>query len=183
MRHVNDELFSTSSLSKRARIAREYAEYGLDSYSDFGVGVSLLIHFDHIFVGEDGEHEVEFTDKQEVKDNRWMVYAGFNINISGMEYKVHAEQLAIFQALLDIHRWNLNEYADVKGMVVATTEDDLSLCCGHCLQVTRSFVDHLNSNPDKVAYTAAAKTDEEGKEFEYDSHNLSELLGHTYAER
>lgn len=183
MRHVNNEVFSTSSLAKRAKVARDYAEHGLDEYSEFGVGASLLIHFDSITLEEDGGYSVDFTDNEEVKNNRWMTYAGFNINLSGMEYKVHAEQMAIFQALLDIHRFDLKKYADVKGMVVATTEDDLSLCCGHCLQVTRTFVDHLNSNPDKVAYTAAAKSDNDGEKFEYDSHNLSELLGYTYAER
>jgi cytidine deaminase len=183
MRDITDNYRDATSLRGLSRIAEEYSLEGLDSYSDYGVGAALLVDF-----------APQWSSKPQV-------YAGFNVNLSGMEVKIHAEQVALFQFLLDLETISpteqfphiyeeegdmgnapedLKDNARIKSMVVVTSEHDGAVKCGHCLQVTEAVCEYIYCDPSEVDYIAAWRTDGDVKPFKYNSNTLQELLGHTY---
>lgn len=147
-------------------MARYHAINGMDQYSEYGVGAAVTID-----TGLDAEET-------------WHVYGGMNINLPGMQVKMHAEQMALYQALMDVALLTDGRMSDpdvdLVDVMVVTSDDDLSLVCGHCLQVSRAFCNTVGTDPDDVLYSAAALTDDH--EFEYDRHKLSGLLGDDYVD-
>lgn len=131
-----------------ASVANTQAEIGIDSYSNYGVGVSLLVKVDF--------DEATGGDKPEVE---YKVYGGSNINLSGTEIKMHAEQLALYQAIMDIEYYDMRKYSYLEKIIVVTTEHDMALRCGHCFQVLQAGCQYLRSHPDKLDYIAARKED------------------------
>lgn len=190
MRNVDDNYLNATSEKGMAEIAAEYARVSMDSYSEYGVGAALLV-----------EVAPEWTHHS-------MVYAGTNINLSGMEVKIHAEQMALFQALMDLkHASPTDDFSDVYSedgdadntpedfwgnvtlskMVVVTTENDGALKCGHCLQVLSGACEFLNSDPEDLQYIAArgqatydGRGNPDGVHYDYDRYTLQELIGDTY---
>lgn len=126
-----------------ARIACRHAAEGMDSYSDYGVGAALVVRHDH---------------------DMFTVYAGFNVNLSGMQMKIHAEQMALMNFVGD---WP--QYEDSNGevqpvlMLVNTTEDDGALRCGHCLQVATAVCNHFGFSTDDFLYGSVIEEDERYK--------------------
>lgn len=161
MRHVNGDYTNPTSEKGRAEIARTYADLGMDTYSDLGVGAAVTVKMDSSF----------------------NTYAGFNINMSGMQIKMHAEQLALFQAVLDIRDKKVDD-VELVGVTVCTTEDDGSLVCGHCLQTMRAFCEEFDAWSDHgMTYTSAIlEGDYQKPEFTYNKRLLKNLLGETYVE-
>lgn len=161
-----------------AQMAGELASSGIDTYSEYGVGAIALVEFNsspNKFVADGHEH--------------LEVYGGININISGMEYKVHAEQLAMFNLVMDIETESIFKSCDLKKIVVATTENDHSLTCGHCLQVIRGLSEHYGWTPSEVDYMSVAAPNGSGEldnqlpiEWEIEHHTLDELMPSTYVE-
>lgn len=182
MRNIEHEYPYSNNLVGKARLARDYAKRGKDSYSDYGVGAALTI-----------EIAPEWTSE-------FVTYAAHNINLSGMQVKAHAEQLALFQMVLDIEssepanvyddlyaglkhherKSAIKENLSVDSMIVATTENDLALSCGHCLQVTHSVCQLYNCDPSDVAYTAVAFDD--NNNLFTDKQTLTDLLPDTYSD-
>lgn len=132
-----------------ASVAKNQSEIGIDSYSDYGVGVGLLVKADF--------DEATGGDKPKVE---YKVYGGCNINLSGTEIKMHAEQLALFQALMDIEYYDMRKYSYLEKIVVVTTEHDMALRCGHCFQVLHAGCEYLKSHPDNLIYMAARRENE-----------------------
>lgn len=165
-RSIDHDAFNVKTRRGKAELARLHAIDGIDEYSDYGVGSVVTI------------------DTGLGSEESWHTYGGFNINLPGMQVKMHAEQMALYQALMDIEikDGGVSEESpvDLVDVMVVTTEDDLSLVCGHCLQVARSFCNAVGTDPDDVIYSAAALTDD--NEFEYDRHPLSDLIGDTYVD-
>lgn len=159
MRYV--EVFEGGAKEEEiAQIAKEYAEMGIDNYADYGVGAVLVVRYD---------------------GSKFAVYAGHNINLSGMQVKAHAEQLACFQLLMDIPEFAATDnVADIRTMMVNTTEDDFSLRCGHCLQVFTAVCDYLGKDRSDVHYTAAAKPEDS---WEFEAYPLSYLLPESYTHK
>lgn len=178
MRSVNTEFNIGTQDSALAQLAGEFAARGIDSYSDYGVGAVLVTnYYDEDLHGD--------ADKGHYRH----IYGGFNLNISGMQNKIHAEQLALFQAVLDIEFSGLQEESTLEKIIVATTEDDYSLVCGHCLQVVRSFCEHYDWEPSEVEYSATAYEGNEEMlenrhvaDWEFRRNTLAELLQDTYIE-
>lgn len=152
-----------------AELASGVSSLALDSYSDFGVGAAVEVQIDT-------PHRTQYH-----------VYQGININLSGMEYKLHAEQMAVFNALLDLRNADVEEYATLKRVVVHTTENDHSLVCGHCIQVLHGVCNHLDQLPVDVAYWGVrgkelydGRGNPDGVHFTYRKENLGELIEKTY---
>lgn len=169
-----DEAPSDRELAEKAR---ELADSGIDSYSGYGVGAVLVTRL------------TTSTEPMEI----YNTYGGMNINLSGMEVKIHAEQLALFQALTDMRVSDLNdvlrENTDIFRIVVATSEDDLALDCGHCTQVIYGACEYLGTDPAEVGYSAvkAQQTMTEygpdGVIWTWDRHTLKELKQTSYTEK
>lgn len=140
MRMISNSQFDLTDDEELADLARIYSKKALDTYSDYGVGAILVTHV---------------SGKQRV-------YAGFNINLSGMECKIHAEQLAAFQLLLDISNAMLNhkttdEEISLDKMIVVTSENDGAIKCGHCYQTLNGICNYLGSDPSQLEYIGAKK--------------------------
>lgn len=140
---------SEPSDKELAEIADVQENGRIDPYSDYGVGVALLVKLDF--------DEATGGDKPKVE---YKIYGGNNINLSGTEIKMHAEQLALYQALMDINYYDMREYASLEKIVVTTTKYDMALRCGHCFQVLHAGCEYLRSNPDRLDYIAAGKDDD-----------------------
>lgn len=180
-----DEHAISTSDKGMAEVASDYADISMDSYSEYGVGAVLLV-----------DVAPEWT-------YRGALYGGTNINLSGMEVKIHAEQMALFNALMDLRLTNPTEdisdiYSEdgdanntpddfwdnitLSKMVVVTSENDMALKCGHCLQVLSGACEYLDSPPEDLTYIAAAGGDGFGS-YKYDRYTLQELIGDTYVNR
>jgi len=147
-----------------ATVAHEYSLKGIQSYDGMGVGAV-----------------VSFT-KTRTNQSKHFAYAGTNMNLSGFQTKVHAEQNALQQALLDFEDDDLGVRVKMNKMVVAVTGDKDYLTCGHCLQITRSVCDYLGCSPRQVDYIAANHKGEDRDTFEFREEKLDDLLSTTYAE-
>jgi len=183
MRSINSQLTVSDRQKHRdhedrllAQLAAEYAEQGIDDYSDYGVGAIVVVDF------YDSEVDGDVDER-----NFQHIYAGFNINLSGFQHKVHAEQLALFQAILDIETSGLKSNASLNKVIVATTDNDLALHCGHCLQVISAACREYGWNKRHVGYIGAAYTGEEKEVqnyhtsgWELDIHTVAELFGDSY---
>lgn len=147
-----------------AETAAMLANHGMDVKSQYGVGATVEL--------SNGE-----------------VYRGFNIRFSGMEYTVHAEQLAMFQAVMDLQTAGLDLEVKPEKVIVVTNKHDGALVCGHCLQVISGMCEYFEWDKSEIEYTAARYGGEETyvKNFhrsgwEFDRHTLDELLPDTYVE-
>lgn len=159
------ELGEAGSEYRMAETAASLAVNGMDTKSHYGVGAVLRL--------DNGN-----------------THNGFNVRFSGMEYTVHAEQLAMFQAILDLETCGLDIEVEPERMVVVTNSHDGAIVCGHCLQVISGIYDHYNWDKSELEYTAAKYTGEEERvrhfhcsAWEFDRHTLDELLPETYVER
>ena len=160
-RALNNQYRSATTTKGQAQIAKEYAENAIHKDGGMGVGATVTI---------------------EVKNDKYrtyQTYAGSNIHYSGMEYKAHAEQVALRQALLDIYHNNV--IADICSVVVVTETDGLELACGHCLQVFHGACDLLGTDPDSVEYIAAQPAaDGADSEFDYRHEYITSLFRDSY---
>lgn len=160
-RKVSGEKPSDNEL---AMMAGKESSNSLDSYSEYGVGASLLAKLDRL-------------------DDEWLVYTGSNINLSGMEVKIHAEQLALFNFLLDYQEQGSKfVIPSINKVVVVTSDNDTSLICGHCLQVYHGACEYLGTDPEDVKYCGASIVDT-ANNWKWRRFNLSELLKETYVTR
>jgi len=176
MRSIVTEFWIGDEEPQLAKAAAQLAERGMDTYSGYGVGATITISYHH-----------DKEDDSVHKKHNTHIYGGFNINLSGMECKIHAEQLALFQAMIDMEVSGLFNVADLEKVVVVTTGHDHSLVCGHCLQVFTGVSDHYGWDISEVDYISAAYEGEEEKpenfhmsEWDFEKFTLEELLGHSY---
>lgn len=143
-----------------AEIAKNHAEMGVDNYSEHGVGAALVVN---------------------IEVDEFAVYAGSNFNLSGFQTKVHAEQLACFQLLLDMHSYIYNDIdIEMRTLMVNTTEDDGAFRCGHCLQVVSAVCRHLGQSRDNLHYSGARKLD---GQWHIEGYPLSYLLPESYIDK
>lgn len=164
---MREELTSTDkkiSTHDLAVLAHEYSLKGIQSYDGMGVGAA-----------------VSFT-KSRTNQMKHVAYAGTNMNLSGFQTKVHAEQNALQQALLDFEEDPRGVEVRMDKMVVSVTGEKNYLVCGHCLQVTRSVCEYLGCSPRTVDYIGANHLDGLPDEFDFKKEKLDELLSTTYAE-
>lgn len=117
-----------------ANIAYKESENAYDEYSGYGVGAVLQIKRPH---------------------NRYVGYSAHNIRMSGVEHTMHAEQLAIFQSILDTQKIDGVSNLDVNLMMIVTTGDDIAINCGHCTQVLSSACNYYNTEPEDVTVIGA----------------------------
>jgi len=152
-----NEQITQKELSHEAKSAST-----LSTHRGMGVGAacSFAIHY---------EHSVKYV-----------AYTGTNINISGFQTKVHAEQFALQQAIMDLESIKDESNIVLEKMVVVTDNDAADLVCGHCLQVTRSVCEFFGCDANGVEYISANPTGED--EFDFYRFPLSQHLGKTYAE-
>lgn len=156
-----------------ADMAKELSEYSMDSYSGYGVGAVLEVSY----YEEDRSHK-------DSEPHETHIYGGFNINLSGMQSKLHAEQLALFQAMLDMEIFHKFSYAELNKVMVVTTEHDLALLCGHCLQVMYGVSHHYKWNVEDIDYISAGLKNEsdESQGWKFRRHTLKELFGSSYVD-
>ena len=176
-RSINTEHWIGSEDENLAQLAAKLSERGMDTYSGYGVGAVIVVDYTG---GRDAVAD-------EFKKHNTHIYGGFNINLSGMEYKVHAEQLALFQAMLDMEISGLFSEPTLEKVVVVTTGNDHSLVCGHCLQVFNGVSDHYNWDIENIDYISAAYEGNEDKpenyhksDWDFEKFTLDELLGKSY---
>lgn len=169
-----------------AEIAAAGASAGIDSYSEYGVGAAVVISFHDGDVG----NAVTLEDMHEESHVETHIYGGSNINLSGMEVKIHAEQMALFQAILDIEETGMEPYAILEQVMVVTSEDDLALKCGHCLQVFAGACEHYSWDESRVGYHAAkgqttydGRGNPDGVHWDFRENTLKELIGETYVSK
>ena len=162
-----------------AGIAEAHAKAGMDSYADYGVGASILVEI----TIPNGGYQNAPSQMYQTGNTQQEIYAGFNINLSGMEVKIHAEQLALFQIALDWHDTLMWDNLSIKKVMVVTTGDDMSLVCGHCLQVVRGFCKELRQVGDDVWYIAADRRSDDEGDWKFNPNMRGELLGESYIEQ
>lgn len=155
-----DEPLTKHELAVEAQVAST-----LNTHRTMGVGAACSFMVDY--------HD---SNKQ------FVGYTGSNINISGMQSKVHAEQFALHQAMMDLA--DVRECSNIvlNKMVVVTDAESADLVCGHCLQVTRSVCDFFECDANGVEYIAATEKND-SDDFEFFRYSLGSILGKTYAER
>lgn len=173
------------NLETLAQVAGQHSTWGLDPRSGIGIGASVLMDYSH----SEADYQTAPSRLYEDPDNHRYVYGGMNISLSGMEIKIHAEQLALFQAIIDIEQFKLNEFAEIEKVVVVSSRDTKELCCGHCLQVVRGIGKWLGQDPGKIDYIATEGKSmlgrdgkPEGTNWTYDKYKIDDLLPNTYCE-
>lgn len=176
MRSIDTEFWMGDEEPQLAKAAAQLAERGMDTYSGYGVGATLTMDYND-----------EDTDPEIHKKHNTHIYGGFNINLSGMECKIHAEQLALFQAIIDMEVSGLFNVGELEKVVVVTTGNDHSLVCGHCLQVFNGVSVHYGWDIPEIEYMSAVYEGNEDRpenyhmaDWDFDKYTLDELLGDTY---
>lgn len=170
-----------------ARVARKYSQVSIDNRSSFNVGAAVCLSIDdkgEIFERYKDEFEDEETKLR--SRNRGIlnpIYPGCNFNLSGMQVKEHAEQLALKKALMDVKSFGMKEEADLKNIIVFTSSHKRELVCGNCLQVARTVCNFLSTDPDNVRCIGADVNNEGEEWYTYRRKTLSNLLPETYAEK
>lgn len=139
----------------------------IDEYSNYGVGVVLVVRYE--------------------KDNtiKHKRYSSHNIRLSGMQVTMHAEQLCLFNALMDISELDDPTDATLDSMAVVTTGNDMAVKCGHCLQVASSVASYTDTDPSTFDIMPAKKPHKNGNEdnpkiWLAKEFTLDELIGDTY---
>lgn len=152
-----------------ARVASEHAMCGVDSYSDVGVGAALMIKLNSSMF------ESTYT------------YAGFNIHISGMEYKIHAEQMALFQVILDAAHNRMSDLISLEKLVIDSTRDVIEWRCGHCFQVLAAGCQFFDCDPSEFEIIGVNGIEMRGRDgkpegvhYSFECSTLQEELGDTY---
>jgi len=142
-----------------AKIAARHAAEGMDSYSGYGVGAALVVAHG---------------------DNQFTVYAGFNVNLSGMQTKIHAEQMALMDFVADWPHYVADDQnVELRMMMVNTTEDDGALRCGHCLQVATAVCNHFGFSREDFLYGSVI---EEEDRFKTEMYPLDYLMPEPHTE-
>lgn len=160
-RALNDTRHAESmEFQSQAKMAEFYAKTAIHKDSGMGVGAVVCIN----------------VEDQGYKP--FQLYAASNVHYSGMEYKAHAEQVALRQALLDIQANNVD--ADISNVVVVTGTDTKDLVCGHCLQVFHGACKVLGTDLEStdIEYVAAQRNEDDS--FDFRVEYLTELLPNTY---
>jgi len=177
--------FESVGPKSQARTASSQAVKGVDDYSTVGVGVSLIVSLGGINDSDDEEDPTYYTE-----------YASHNINISGFQTKEHAEQGALRHFMEDYIGRGEPDGTEIHRMMVVTTEGDLSLVCGPCLQYMRSIAHYIRQDPDDIMYWAARPSYfsveevaesvpiEKGEDavWEFREGKVGDFLSETYAE-
>lgn len=168
MRHVTQEYGDPEDYGTLAKAATDAVGYSMDSQSGYGVGAALLVEFPPYI-----------KNYAESLNKNVHIYAGANMNFSGMQTKVHAEQSALQQFLTDAEMYMGAEHCDIRSVVVKTSEDDNSLVCGHCLQVFNGACEQFDFNPMSIEYCSVSES-EDGERWDWEKYNMDELLTDTY---
>lgn len=129
IRAIAENKEGENTLVQLANRAWEESQRAVDEYSEYGVGAVL---------------------KMEESLTGWQGYSAHNIRLSGIEHAMHAEQLCIFQAIMDYQRIIDHTRADPSVMMVVTTGDDIALNCGHCLQALSAACQHFDTDEETV---------------------------------
>lgn len=150
------------------KMALEALKGGVDTSSDYRVGAALNVGV------ADGEATQHTT------------YRGSNINLSGFQTKRHAEQLALNQFIMDHEMREVDFTTQLTDVVVATSENDGALICGHCMQVILGACRRYNWNQELVDYTSVQIGERSGDEIEdeliFTTHTLKELMPESYVD-
>jgi len=138
----------------------------IDEYSNYGVGAALGVRY-------------------VVNGDRYSKsYSAHNIRLSGVQITMHAEQLALFQAMLDISTLDDPTDASLDTLAVVTTGNDMAIECGHCMQVAHSVANYTDTDPSKFTVIAADqnKKPEENKVgvWKINRYTLSNFLNDSY---
>lgn len=157
-----DEEFTNEQMLTAAGVSSDNA---VDQRSDYGVGVALQMKYN--------------TDRTDT----YHVYSASNIVFSGIQSKVHAEQLALHQAILDMETQGLSVYAEPVKCMVVTSESDLALKCGHCLQVYAGACEYYSWDMAEFDYVAGRTTSDDDVSVEFKESTVLDLIGTTYVSR
>jgi len=177
-RSINSEISIRSDVHSRLNAAQRYAERGIDQRSEVGVGCVLTVAVD----------KTPTTDQDRDVAKKFS-YGGFNIAMSGMQVKLHAEQLALYQAICDLQMQDVEPASQLDEVIVVSTEQDGRLKCGHCLQVMQSAADYFGWDPSEVDYIAGKEVelenvtdDKKVTRWEITETTLEELFSGSYIE-
>lgn len=113
-------------------------------------------------------------------DEEYTVYTAPNVTYSGMEFKLHAEQLATWMGLLDAQLLGDSIDVNIKDVMVITSGDDIALKCGHCLQTIIGACRVLGHSPSGVRYMAYNSEDGIDR---FIVRSIEDLIGDTYVSR
>lgn len=147
---VEDGLFvgGTTSTRGRAKVASYYKDNCAEApYSEYNVGAAITVA-DYGIPEGDSLHN-------------YRTYGGANIEDAGRQITVHAEQMALFKAIMD-------GFDVIREVVVVTSGDDCYLPCGYCRQLIGEW-------GDEDTKIVAADEREDGN-YEYKKRELPELL-------
>lgn len=146
----NDEL-SAQQLEMLFKEAKKVAERAYAPYSNFKVGVVLLI--------DDGND----------KSSQFAAYTGCNIENASYSLTCCAERVAIFKAISDGNK-------KFKAMILYSTSDKPVSPCGACRQVLSEFADL-----DMKIYSIGNFNDNNISKTTYVVYTLKELLPHSFS--
>ena len=169
MSKIPDNVITQDSMNLRSmcNVAYANAMRFIDKYSGYGVGVVLEVRY--------GYNSQEYTE----------TYTAHNIRLSGIQFAMHAEQLAGFNALMDISKLSDATDATLERIVVVTTGDDVAVNCGHCMQVLKSICGYTETDSSKFTIIGADRSEEDEETnpiWNIQRATLDEFMGDTYVE-
>jgi len=171
MRDVTDQYDNVAELSTVADAATDAMESSMDGRSGYHVGAAVRAHI------EGGlSHDEKSSGTEEY------LYTGTNINFSGIQTKVHAEQMALRQLLLDMQQFSDKSDVRINDVVVRTSEDDMALVCGHCIQVFVGACEEFGFNPTSIRYIACSACEHPKSKYKYEKKMLADLMAPSYVE-
>lgn len=145
--------------------ALEVADYGYDEYSGTKVGAAIQVKFD-------------FVDTDSARN----VYSGCNLSFSGLEYKMHAEQFAVFNAIMHINKLDMWNMVEFEKLALHISSNEHHPPCGACLQVLRSVTDDMDIIGVKAQEMYDSRGNPDGVSLDCKHWSLRELLDQTYVD-
>lgn len=158
---------SADSIDRReiAMDAMKHMGYGYDEYSGTKVGASLEVVFR--------------TGPQEYMSK---LYGGSNLTFSGLQPKIHAEQLALFNAITSIQKMDNWEKVEFSRLALHISTNELYPPCGSCLQALKGVTGDMRIIGVKCQEMYDSRGKPDGVDLAYEVWSLDELMGDTYVE-
>lgn len=147
---VEGDIFvgTENSTRGRARVASYYKDNcASPEYSEYSVGAAITV----------GDYGMEEGGQL----FNYRTYGGANIEDAGRQITVHAEQMALFKAIMD-------GFDEIRAVCVVTSGDDNPIPCGYCRQLLAEW-----GEPDTKVVAAKELVD---NNYEYKKRELEEII-------
>lgn len=179
MRHCTKRYENVDMISTQKEAALDASRSDLDKQTGYSVGVSMLVRFDS-----------DIRTRAESLGQAHHLYTASNVVFSGMQSKLHAEQAVLHQFLMDAEEMRDPSSAEIVRVIVATSDLDGAVICGHCLQVFRGACEEFGFDSNSIMYHGMEPPEESSgdlstsvNDFNLTGGQLSSLMPKTYAEQ